>query len=53
MILIGDIGNTEIKIALYSNSKKLIKKAINEIESNDYPLLEIFETKFSNQDYYS
>ena len=30
MILIGDIGNTEIKIALYSNSKKLIKnKRIN------------------------
>ena len=25
MILIGDIGNTEIKIAIYSNSKKLIK----------------------------
>ena len=30
MIMNGDIGNTEIKIALYRNSKKLIKnKRIN------------------------
>ena len=26
MILVGDIGNTDIKISLYSNYKKLILK---------------------------
>ena len=35
MILVGDIGNTDIKISLYSNYKKLIlKKRINPILLN-------------------
>ena len=35
MILLGDIGNTDIKISLYSNYKKLIlKKRINPLLLN-------------------
>ena len=35
MILVGDIGNPDIKISLYSNYKKLIlKKRINPILLN-------------------
>ena len=38
MILLGDIGNTDIKISLYSNYKKLILGSIEHIYIDDIAL---------------
>ena len=50
MYVIGDIGNTETKICVYSQQKKIIKKIIlkSNLISNNYlkkNLLSIFKKK--------
>ena len=47
MYIIGDIGNTETKICLFDNKKKLVKKKIF-ITSNLKNLSSIRNLKFIN-----
>ena len=40
MYLIGDIGNTEVKVCIFNKNKKLLKKIIlTEVPADIYPIL--------------
>ena len=50
MYLIGDIGNTDIKICLFNNNLKLVKKVRLKTKLKYLPVAEILDARLQGND---